>query len=188
MNRLKFMNAPVDEATHLEAHSSAGVRRVVDEAGCNWIYLTYNWGFPPEQEVEDWEAFSSAARAYHAAGAQVFAYIQTSNCVYDGSFKLQDWYALDSRGRRINYYTGRYMICWQHPAWIAHLERMIAGAIQRGADGIFFDNPWYAAQPIALFGRWHGSAGCHCPRCQEKYLQDTGQTIPTRIAPGDPLS
>jgi hypothetical protein len=182
------MNAPVDEATHLEAHSSAGVRRVVDEAGCNWIYLAYNWGFPPEQEVEDWEAFSNAARAYHAAGAQVFAYIQTSNCVYNGSFKLQDWYALDSRGRRINYYTGRYMICWQHPAWIAHLERMIAGAIQRGADGIFFDNPWYAAQPVALFGCWHGSAGCHCPRCQEKYLQDTGQTIPTRIAPGDPLS
>ncbi|HSV85948.1 MAG TPA: hypothetical protein VLH85_05195 [Levilinea sp.] len=187
MNRLKFMNAPVDQVTHLEAHTPAGVRRVVDETGCNWIYLTYNWGFPPEQEVEDWEAFSSAAKAYQAAGAKVFAYIQTSNCVYDGSFKLQDWYALDARGRRIYYYTGRYMTCWQHPAWIAHLEHMITGAIQRGADGIFFDNPWYAAQPVALFGSWHGSAGCHCQRCQEKYLQETGQTIPTHIHPSDHL-
>jgi hypothetical protein len=188
MNRLKFMNAAVDEQIHLEAHASAGVRRVVDETGCNWVYLAYNWGFPPELEVEDWDSFSEAAKAYHAAGAKVFAYIQTSNCVNEGSFKNQDWYAQDARDRRIHYYTGRYMTCWQHPAWIAHLERMIFGATQRGADGIFFDNPWYAAQPVHMFGAWHGPAGCYCPRCQQKYLQETGQPIPTRIDPGDPLS
>jgi hypothetical protein len=188
MNRLKFMNAAVDEQVHLEAHTPSGVRRVVDEADCNWIYLTYNWGFPPEQEIEDWESFSSAAKAYQAAGAKVFAYIQASNCVYDGSFRFQDWYAQDARGRRIHYYTGRYMTCWQHPDWIAHLEHMISGAIQRGADGIFFDNPWYAAQPVHMFGAWHGSAGCFCPRCQEKYARETGQKIPTALHPGDALT
>jgi len=188
MNQLKFMGAPVDEQVHLEAHTPTGVRRVVDETGCNWIYLTHNWGFPPEQEFEDWESFSDAAKAYHTAGARVFAYIQTSNCVYGGSFIAQDWYALNARGRRVHYYTGRYMTCWQHPSWIAHLKNMINGAIQRGADGIFFDNPWYGGQPGYLLGSWHGQPGCYCQRCQEKYLQETGQSIPTRITPGEPLT
>jgi hypothetical protein len=35
MNRLKFMNAPIDQEVHLEAHQAAGVRRVVNEMGCN---------------------------------------------------------------------------------------------------------------------------------------------------------
>jgi hypothetical protein len=185
MNRLKFMNAAIDEQVHIEAHAPSGVRRVVDETGCNWVYLTYNWGFPPEQEVEDWESFSSAAAAYHAAGAKVFAYIQTSNCVYAGSFQSQDWYALDRKGRRIHYYTGRYMTCWQHPTWITHLEHMVTGAVQRGADGIFFDNPWYGAQPVSVSGDWLGSTGCYCPRCRDKYLQDTGQPIPDRLQAGE---
>jgi hypothetical protein len=188
MNRLKFMQAPVDEQVHIEGHTAAGARRVIEEAGCNWAYLTYNWGFPPEQEVEDWDSFTHAAAIYQAAGAKVFAYIQTSNCVYEGSFKHQEWYALDQKGRRIHYYTGRYMTCWQHPAWISHLKKMISGAIQRGANGIFFDNPWYAAQPVPMLGAWHGSAGCYCLRCQERYLQETGQPIPTRIKPGNPMT
>jgi hypothetical protein len=188
MNRLKFMQAPIDEQVHLEGHTAAGARRVIEETACNWVYLTYNWGFPPEQEVEDWDSFTNAAAIYQAAGAKVFAYIQTSNCVYEGSFKYQDWYALDHKGRRIHYYTGRYMTCWQHPGWISHLKKMISGAIQRGTDGIFFDNPWYAAQPVSMHGVWHGSAGCYCLRCQERYLQETGQPIPPHIEPGNPLT
>jgi hypothetical protein len=188
MNRLKFMDAAVDEGVHLDAHTATGVPRVVDETGCNWVYLTYNWGFPPEQEAEDWDSFAGAAAAYQAAGAKVFAYIQTSNCVFSGSFMDQDWYARDARGRRIHYYTGRYMTCWQHPEWIAQLERMVAGAVERGADGVFFDNPWYAAQPVSMFGSWHGSAGCHCACCRDKYLRESGQQIPTAIRPGDAQS
>jgi hypothetical protein len=70
MNRLKFMDAPVDEAVHLEAHTAAGAQRMVTEAGFNWIYLTYDWGFPPEVEHEDWEAFRQAAAVYHVARAR----------------------------------------------------------------------------------------------------------------------
>jgi hypothetical protein len=54
MNRLKFMGAPLDETVHLEAHTAVGAERMVAEAGSNWIDLTYDRGFPPEVEEEDW--------------------------------------------------------------------------------------------------------------------------------------
>jgi len=183
MNRLKFMGAPVDEAAHLEAYTEEGADRVASEMGCNWAYLTYNWGFPPEIEEADWIVFQKAAEIYHKHGARVFAYIQTSNAVFAGSHRSREWYARDPAGRLIYYYTGRYMTCWLHPEWQAHLRERIREAIRYGADGIFFDNPWYGAQPLYLDGRWLGPAGCYCPRCRAAFRQAWGLEIPRRIHP-----
>ena len=183
MNRIKFMDFPVDENIHREAHYLAGAKRVVEDLFTNWVHLTYNWGFPPEIEIEDWEDFRRAADNFHKAGSPVFAYIQSSNCVYDGSFAAKDWYALDPDGRKIHYYSGRYMVDWTHPDWIQHLKRLIAGAIARGADGIFFDNLWYGQQPTGLMGAWVGGAGCYCQRCKDLYRAETGQEIPRKILP-----
>jgi hypothetical protein len=188
MNQLKFMRARVDEAVHLAAHASAGAAAIVKEAGCKWAYLMYDWGFPPEIEREDWISFLQAAQVYHAFGARVFAYIQTSNCVYSGSFAFKDWYANNPQGRKIHYYTGRYMTCWESPEWFEHLGGLVLRALESGADGVFFDNPWHAAQPLALFGAWLGPAGCYCPRCRERYRADEGAEIPTEIDPGTPAS
>ncbi|MBN1450564.1 MAG: hypothetical protein JW963_06070 [Anaerolineales bacterium] len=182
MNRLKFMGAPVDEAVHHEAHTAEGARRMA-EAGFTWAYLMYDWGFPPEVEAEDWQDFKRAVENYQAAGMRTFGYIQTSNCVYDGSYKQMDWYARDSRGRLIYYYTGRYMTCWLHPAWTAHLREMVRGVVEAGADGVFFDNPWHAGQPLNFLGAWMGGAGCYCDRCQDAYRQASGRDIPTRLNP-----
>ncbi len=182
MNRLKFMGAPVDEAVHHAAHTTQGAQRMA-EAGFTWAYLMYDWGFPPEVEAEDWASFKQAVAVYHSAGLQVFGYIQTSNCVYDGSYLDKDWYACDPRGRLIYYYTGRYMTCWLHPAWQAHLREMAHGVIQAGADGVFFDNPWHASQPLSFSGAWMGGAGCYCPRCRAAFHQASGREMPTRLNP-----
>jgi len=184
MNRLKFMGAPVDEAVHLEAHTPAGALRMAEEAGFNWAYLTYDWGFPPEIEQEDWQAFRQAAKVYHASGMRVFGYIQTSNYVWTGSYRAKDWYARDPRGRPFYYYTGRYMSCWRHPEWIEHLREMVRGIIEAGADGVFFDNPWHASQPFLLGGSWLGSAGCYCNRCRVAFREETGLEIPAHLSPG----
>ena len=48
MNKVKFMDYPVDEAAHNEVHTLTGARLVVDDLYCNWIHLMYDWGFPPE--------------------------------------------------------------------------------------------------------------------------------------------
>jgi len=182
MNRLKFMGAPVDEAVHHEAHTAEGARRMA-EAGFNWAYLMYDWGFPPEIEGEDWQDFEQAAGIYRSAGMRTFGYIQTSNCVYDGSYVDKDWYARDVRGRLIFYYTGRYLTCWLHPEWTAHLREMVHGAIEAGADGVFFDNPWHAGQPLDFLGTWMGGAGCYCARCRDTFRQASGREIPTRLSP-----
>ena len=162
MNRLKFMGAPVDEAVHHEAHQLIGAQRMAGEAGFNWAYLMYDWGFPPEVEREDWAIFVKATRAYQAEGMRVFGYIQTSNCVYDGSYRQKDWYARDPNGRLIYYYTGRFMACWLNPEWLEHLQLMTRGVIEAGAEGVFYDNPWHGGQPLHLGGVWMGGAGCFC--------------------------
>lgn len=185
MNRLKFMDQPVDEAAHQHAHSPAGAEAVLDAMHCNGVHLMYNWGFPPEIEAEDWEAFRRAAAIYRQGGSPVFAYIQASNCVYQGSFRQKDWFARDARGKKVYYYSGRYMTCLSSPEWVQHLKTMIAGAIERGAEGIFFDNLWHGAMPIAMWGAWLGAAGCFCERCRAAYRAASSQSIPTRIDPDD---
>lgn len=179
MNKLKFMQVDVNESVHFEAHQPSGADMVVNGLYQNWIHLTYSWGFPPEIEQEDWQSFEDATNEYHQQGAKVFAYIQSSNCVYSGSFTNQDWYALTPKGKKVYYYTGRYMTCFQNNAWINYLKERIQDAIKRGADGIFFDNLWYGLQPNALFRTWLGAAGCFCTTCQEKYYQETGKRMST---------
>lgn len=180
MNRLKFMGVPVDQAVHQNAHALSGAVTVLRDLYCNWVHLTYNWGFPPEVEQEDWQSFAQAAEVYHAQGSSVFAYIQTSNCVFTGSFRAKDWYAVDQYGRRITYFTygGRYMACFTSESWEAHLKALIAGALERGADGIFLDNLFHGGQPLSLLGAWLGSTGCYCSRCRTLYREVSQQEIP----------
>ena len=184
MNRVKFMNYPVDEDAHLAVHEGEAARVVVEEMDCNWVHLMYDWGFPPEIEEEDWEDFRKGAEAYHRLGSPVFAYIQSSNCVYAGSFLEKDWYARDAKGKKVYYYSGRYMVDWTHPEWVQHLKDLAKGALERGADGIFFDNLWYGEEPNHLMGAWLGGAGCHCDRCQAIYRKASGKALPRKILPG----
>jgi hypothetical protein len=186
MNKVKFMDFPVDEEGHHAAHRAPVANLVANALYSNWVHLTYNWGFPPEVEAEDWEDFRLAVDAYHQAGCFVFAYIQASNCVFSGSFAEKDWYARDAKGRKIYYYSGRYMTDWTHPEWIQHLQDRATGALERGADGIFFDNMWYGDRPNSLLGAWLGGAGCYCDRCRTLYKTETGADIPEKILPERP--
>jgi hypothetical protein len=185
MNRLKFMGAPNDEFVHAEAHTEVGAQRMGSDAGFNCAYLMYDWGFPPEIERSDWEEFEKVVPIYQSHGIQVFGYIQTSNCVYDGSYKEMDWYAQDPKGRYIHYYTGRYMTCWLNPCWHSHLQEIIQGVINAGADGLFFDNPWMGLQPLHFGGTWSGPGGCYCSRCQIAFHEATDLKIPQQISPSN---
>lgn len=178
MNKLKFMQVDVDEEVHQIAHQTLGARNVVHEMFQNWIHLTYSWGFPPEIEKEDWDSFEQASIEYHNLDSKVFAYIQTSNCVFDGSFTQKEWYALTPQRKKVYYYSGRYMTCFQNDDWLKYLQTRIEDAIHRGADGIFFDNLWYGLQPNSLFNTWLGGAGCYCDSCQKIHFSETGHRIP----------
>jgi hypothetical protein len=188
MNRLKFMDAPINEDVHLSAHTPDAAHRLV-QAGFNWAYLMHNWGFPPEVDAEQWADFRQAVQTFHEAGLRVFGYVQLSNCVYAGSHVEKDWYARDQRGRFIHYYTGRYMTCWLHPEWRAQLRQRVHEIVEAGSDGVFFDNPWLGLHTLSLFDTWVSGAGCYCPRCQEAYAQASGgRSIPGQLDPEDPHS
>jgi hypothetical protein len=181
MNRVKFMDQAVNEAAHHEVHTSAGADKVVNGIYSNWIHLMYDWGFPPEIEQEDWLDFEKAASIYHERGVKVFAYIQTSNCVFTGSFVDKDWYAQDASGRKVYYYTNRYMANLLHPEWQVHITELITGAIAAGAVGIFFDNLWDGAMPISLGGVWLGEAGSFDEISKTAYRSFSGEEIPADV-------
>lgn len=183
MNRLKFMDAPTNEAVHLEAHTPQAARLLL-EAGFNWAYLMDNWGFPPEEDEAQHHSFRQGVEVFHRAGIRVFGYVQLSNCVYTGSYRQKDWYASDPWGRPIYYYTGRYMTCWHHPEWREQLRQRVRGVVEAGADGVFFDNPWMGLHALPLLGTWVTGAGCFCPRCQAAYARASGGLpIPTHLDP-----
>jgi hypothetical protein len=52
MNKIKFMNYPVDEDIHREAHTLPTAKLVVDKIYVNWVHLMYDWGFHPEKEPQ----------------------------------------------------------------------------------------------------------------------------------------
>ncbi len=186
MNRLKFMDQPVNERVHREAHTPRAARMLA-EAGFNWAYLMFNWGFPPEQDEAQRKSFRQAVEVFHQAGLRVFGYVQLSNCVYAGSHRERDWYARDPQGRRVFYYTGRYMTCWHHPAWREQLRRRVRGVVAAGADGVFLDNPWMGLHILTVADTWVTGAGCTCDRCQAAYEGASGgRPIPRRLDPADP--
>lgn len=182
--QLKFAGARVAEREHVEGVGPDGIDRLV-EAGFNWAFLSANWGFPPEIESEDWEEFGRAARTAHDRGLRVFAYVQGSNAFATGSYRDRDWYALTPEGRRIPYYSGRFMTCLHSTEWLAEVRERIDRLIDAGADGIYFDNLWMGATPWILGTAYGGFAGCFCARCRAAYRAASGSSIPRRIDPDD---
>lgn len=188
MNRLKFMGRKVDDAVHHIAHTEAGAERI-SAMGFNWVYLTCNWGFPPEIEQEDWDSFRQAVQVYHAKNIKVFGYIQTSNCVYKGSYKHKDWYAIDPFGKKIPYYTGRYFTCLNHPDWLAEVRDRVRIVVEAGADGVFFDNPWVGGGGVEWKSAIWGVIGSYSEYSRRAYAEDNdGAEIPTVLYVGSPES
>lgn len=185
MNRLKFMNALVDDKIHDLAHSEAGAERIA-AMGFNWVYLTCNWGFPPEIEEPDWHSFAQAVQIYHKLGIKVSGYVQSSNCAYLGSFKDKDWYALDPHGHKIHYYTGRYMTCLNHQGWRDQVKERVKFIIETGADGVFWDNPWVGGVGEEWRGAIVGNIGCYHPESQKAYQAACGEPIPLVLDLKDP--
>ncbi|MBZ0318588.1 MAG: hypothetical protein K8L91_19395 [Anaerolineae bacterium] len=168
MLRIKFMNAPVDDKIYDLAHSIEGAEMVA-QMGFNWAFLAFNWGFPPEIEEQDWESFRSAVIHYHKAGVKIFGYVQSSNCVYQGSYIEKDWYALDPYGRKIPYFRGRYYTSLSNATWLAEVRERVRKIIEAGVDGIFFDNAWVGGTGIDVAEMPLGPIGAYDEHSRRAY-------------------
>src|SRR5262245_20271360 len=90
VHRLKGFTFAVDEAAYEHAYDQDRLRWLRDAGGADLLFLSYNWGLPPELESRDWDAFARTAAAAHALGMGVAAYVQPSNAVALGSFAGRD--------------------------------------------------------------------------------------------------
>jgi hypothetical protein len=183
LQQVKFPDIPIDVAAHIEAYQPIGLR-ALSALNTNLAFLSMNWGFPPEIERQHWDEFAQAVQACRVSGIAVLGYVQTSNCVSAGSYQHADWYARDRTGRRVPYYHGRFMTCWNEPRWLAEVEAHALRVLAAGADGVFFDNLWMGATPWTLGRAVSGFAGCACARCRQAYHADTGAHMPFFIDAG----
>lgn len=169
IHRLKGFTYGVDADAYRRAYDPETLAWLRDTAGVNFLFLTYNWGLPPEIEEHDWSVFESTTEQAHALGMKVAAYLQLSNAAALGSYRARDWWALTPAGRRIPYYNGRYFTCLNHPDWRATVLARTLDCIDRGADAVFFDNCAFGAMPIPLAGDFTAFAGCYCDTCHQMF-------------------
>lgn len=188
MLRIKFMNAPIDDKVYDLAHSIDGAEMVA-QMGFNWAFLAFNWGFPPEIEEQDWESFRSAVLHFHKAGVKIFGYIQSSNCVYQGTYLAKDWYALDPYGRKIPYFRGRYYTSLSNASWLAEVRERVRKIVEAGADGIYFDNAWVGGTGLDVAEMPLGPIGSYDDHSRRAYSNAfNGAEIPLILDTRDALT
>jgi hypothetical protein len=149
----------------------------------NCVFLSYNWGLPPELEADDWRGFERAARICHDLGMMAAAYIQPSNAAPLGSFARKEWYAVTPKGKRIPYYNGRSFTCLNDDTWRVWVLERCLDACRRGADVLFFDNCAFGGMPIPLSRDYTAFAGCACERCRERFRawQEAAGLVPAPL-------
>jgi hypothetical protein len=186
MLRIKFPGKGVDDKTHEYAHSIEAAERVA-EMGFNWAFLAYNWGFPPEIEEQDWISFESTLHHFHDVGVKVIGYIQTSNCVMQGSYEHKDWYAEDADGRKIPFYGKRYFTSLAHAGWLGEVRDRVRKLVDTGADGVYFDNPWQGGIGIDIAEMPLGFIGSYDIHSQNAYgAAFNGAPLPRVLDVSDP--
>lgn len=154
-----------------EAQERAGVERLL-ELHANVVICLFDAGFPPETAAGHHAAFAAFTGLLHEHGLLSIAAFTPSSCFRSGSFADKDWYALRPGGRRERCMaTGRHLACWTSGDWRAHVDGLVGGAAERGADGFLFDRIAFGAVPGSAGGRWFGAAGCYCPRCRELFRE-----------------
>jgi len=129
INKTRF-HAPfdvVDEGVHLEGYEEKGVEKLRN-MGVNVIYATFNWGFAPEIEKEDWQWFKKFTVLAHQYKMEVFAYIQSSNIVWKEWFEYhpesREWLCLTEQGKPFIYggiIPERYYCCYSNSDWVEHV-------------------------------------------------------------------
>lgn len=171
IHRLKGFNRGVDHEAYVHAYDAERIRWLRDVGRVNCLFLSYNWGLPPELERVDWRDFERATRICHELGMLSIAYVQPSNAAAIGSFAERSWYAVTPKGKRIPYYNGRFFTCLHDPLWRESVQERALDAIARGADGVFLDNCAFGGMPIPLSSDYTAFAGCYCSRCQASFAR-----------------
>ena len=160
--------------TFLEHLASQGITQV-------WFNWWKGYGLEHERACQDQVA--ALFPVCHELGLRAVCYHSFGSLTFDTLLAEEPeavhWIARTQSGQptscQVTYQCFRHRPCFSSDGYLAYLEKVLARAIDAGADGIHFDNIGMQSEPEA----------CHCERCtrlfreylQERFGGDPGEEI-----------
>jgi len=160
--------------TFLEHLARQGVSQV-------WFNWWKGYGLEHERECQDQVArlfpvckdLGLRAVCYHSFGSLTF------DTLLEEEPDAVNWIARTQSGQptscQVTYQCFRHRPCFSSDGYLSYMEKVLARAVDAGADGIHFDNIGMQSEPEA----------CHCERCvrlfreslQERYGGPLGEEV-----------
>lgn len=119
----------------------------LQEAGFNWVWITWSNGWSQEVESEQWQVLRPFIAKAHERGIKVSAYLSANNMFWESMFRdeprsltwvmYEDGLPVNYGGRRNKM---RFLADSTNPEWRAYVVGKAEKAIAAGVDALFFDN------------------------------------------------
>ena len=141
--------------------------------GVNQVWLNWwkGFGLQHEQECQDQAAKIFPVCRELGLRAVCYCLVRIAHPRYLAPRRAgrRNWIARTQTGQptscQVTFQCFRYRPCYSSDGYLGYMEKVLARAINAGADGIHFDNIGMQAEPEA----------CHCERCTRlfrEYLQE----------------
>ena len=162
--------------------SKTFLKHLADQ-GVNQVWFNWWKGYGLKHEKECQDQVARLFPECRKLGMRAVCYCSFGSLTLDTLLleepEATDWIARTQAGQptscQVTYQCFRRRPCFSSEGYLSYMEKVLARAIDAGADGIHFDNIGMQAEPEA----------CHCERCERlfrEYLQknyggDLGEEI-----------
>jgi len=179
MQNLKFFTPKIDKKSLLSTYDYDYLNELKDKFGITDFWAMYSWGFSDQNEADQHKFLIDRLDNFKKLDIKVHAYIQGTNIVMK-DLKDVDWYCLDNKNKKINYYRGRYVVCLNNPNFIDYKIKLIEKMIKEDFDAIYMDNIQMGqiALPFEFNKLPFNFTGCNCNYCKKKFLKEYDAEIP----------
>jgi hypothetical protein len=137
------------------------------------IIAYYPSHFPLHHRAEylgDRDLFGEITQTARQEGLVVLARMDSNRAGQDFYGQHPDWFAVGVDGQPA-VTQNRYQACVNSPYYQEYIPGILREIIQRYQPDGFTDNSWTGLGRQFI---------CHCPYCQQKFLQDTHRTLPAQ--------
>jgi len=146
--------------------SRAGLEMIA-EAGFNQVWFNWWKGYGLQFEKAEQDKVIELIPYAHELGLRVICYCTFGTIVPETMLvecpECRDWLQVNEDGKgtscQVTHQAFRFRPCLNSEGWLSYMEKVVARAIEAGADGIHFDNIGINAEPDS----------CKCPRCVEGF-------------------
>ena len=121
---------------------------LLEEAGINWVWLTWSVGYSWQDEAEQRDQCRRLVAKLRQRGIHSAAYVCAVSMFWESMFRDEPrsvrWITFDPKGVPNRYSGGRdplrFIADVSNPEWVDLQKRRVGEAIDAGFDALFFDN------------------------------------------------